>query len=355
MISVTASERTAFVAALIAASLLAAAPARADASAADKAAAEALFEHAKLLMKDARYGEACAKFQESQRIDPGIGTTLYLADCFEKNGQSASAWAEFLEAAAAARGVGQADREKKARERAAALETKLNRLSITVAAGAEVPGLEVKRDGAPIAKALWGTPVPLDPGEHTVSASAPGKKPWATKITLDAAHLAPVVLSIPVLEDAPAPPPPKVEPPKVEPPKAGPSNAARPLQSGPIVTTRDTMPPVRIVGGTLLGVGIASAAVGGILGAVTLLKKSGAAEGCHDNGVCGKSGADDINAARGLATGANVTLIAGGTAFLAGVIILAVTSPAPTERKQVIRVQPLVGAGTAGLGIGGRF
>src|SRR5205823_5224096 len=140
-------------------------------------------------MKEGRYADACAKFQESQRIDPGIGTMLYLADCFEKNGQTASAWSQFLDAAAAARAAGQPDREKKARERASALEGRLNRLSITLLPGADVAGLEVKRDGVVVPKAAFGTPVPIDPGEHVVAASAPGKRPWSTRVPIDPASL----------------------------------------------------------------------------------------------------------------------------------------------------------------------
>jgi serine/threonine-protein kinase len=349
---------------LLASLLCASAPARADVSAADKAAAEALFEHGKQLMKDARYPEACAKFQESQRIDPGIGTMLYLADCFEKNGQTASAWAEFLDAAAAAKAAAQPDREKKAKDRALALEPKLNRLSITVAVGAESAGLEVKRDGVLVSKALWGTAVPLDPGEHTIEATAPGKKPWSKKVKLDPALLAPVAVEIPSLEalppsvepPKPEPPkvePPKVEPPKTEPPKSGPPKAPRDV--GPIVSTRDTMPSVRIAGGALVGVGIGSAAVGGILGAVTLLKKSSAGLNCRSNGVCGPDGTNDINGARSLATPTNVMLGVGGGLFLAGVIILVATKPVGPDSAPVMMVTPVIGGGMGGLAAGGTF
>lgn len=366
MISVIASDRKALAAALIAALLVASlsAPVRADVSPADKAAAEALFDHGKTLMKDSRYAEACGKFQESQRIDPGIGTMLYLADCFEKNGQTASAWAQFLEAAATARSANQSDREKKARDRALALEPRLNRLSITVAPGADVPGLEVKRDGSLVGKALWATPAPLDPGEHTIEATAPGKKPWSRKIRLDATSLV-MALEVPALEDAPRVEPPRVEPPKVEPPKLAPGTVEPPrvdpgptqppLKSGPIVTTRDTMTPIRTVGGAILGVGIASVAVGGVLGSVVLLKKSNAEGLCHPNGICSARGADGISAARGLATGTNVTLIAGAGLFITGVIILAATSPTAPERNQIFRAAPLIGAGMGGVSVEGSF
>ena len=166
------------------------------------AAAEALFEQARKLMDAGKYRDACPKFAESQRLDPGIGTMLYLADCYEKNGQTASAWATFREAADAAKTAGQADREQKARARAATLEPKLAKL--TIVAPANVAGLEVLRDGLPVGEPLWGAPVPVNPGAHTIAAKAPGKKAFAGKVDVPNEPGASVSTTIPALEDAPA-------------------------------------------------------------------------------------------------------------------------------------------------------
>ena len=59
-------------------------------NASDAAAAEALFDQGKAAMAAHRYSDACPKFHESNRLDEGIGTSLWLAECYEKNGQSAS-------------------------------------------------------------------------------------------------------------------------------------------------------------------------------------------------------------------------------------------------------------------------
>jgi hypothetical protein len=148
-------------------------------------AAETLFEQAKVHMASGDYTAACAEFAESYRIDPATGTLMGLALCHEAMGATASAWAEFTATAEAALRDHRADREHLARERAAALAPVLSKLTIRVSdAAARTPGLEVRRDGSPVGTALWGLAVPVDPGDHVIEASAPGRKTWSTRVTL---------------------------------------------------------------------------------------------------------------------------------------------------------------------------
>src|SRR4051794_15936451 len=97
-----------------------------------KATAEALFADGTRLVARGDYRAACPKLAASQRLDPGVGTGLYLADCYERLGLVASAWAEFRSASAAARaaGSGEREREQVAADRAKALESKLSLLVI---------------------------------------------------------------------------------------------------------------------------------------------------------------------------------------------------------------------------------
>ena len=114
-----------------------------------------------------------------------MGSLYRVSLCFEAIGRTASAWVGFREVAGLALNAGLADREKAARGKASALEPKLMRLKITVQPATVALGVEVKRDGAVVSPALWGTPVPLDPGRHKVSASAPGKEPWEVTVQLE--------------------------------------------------------------------------------------------------------------------------------------------------------------------------
>src|SRR4051812_25793931 len=63
------------------------------------AEAQVLFTEGRRLVTEGRYAEACAKLAESQRLDPSAGAQLNLADCYERSGQTASAWTVFREAA----------------------------------------------------------------------------------------------------------------------------------------------------------------------------------------------------------------------------------------------------------------
>jgi hypothetical protein len=150
----------------------------------DPAAAQALFDQARELSRQGRYAEACPKLLESNRLDPGIGTQFHLAECYEQTGQIATAWATFLEVASVARASDQLDREKAATKRAAQLEPRLPKLTISVPEANQVQGLEIRRDGIVIGAVQWGTPVPVDPGEHELTVSAPGRQPLTKKLTL---------------------------------------------------------------------------------------------------------------------------------------------------------------------------
>jgi hypothetical protein len=180
--------------------LLAAGHAAAQSS--QRVAAQALFDQGRNLMNEQRYAEACSKFEESQRLDPAIGTQFNLALCYERQGRVASAWALYLEVAGDTKKRGEIDREKVARERAGQLEPKLSRLVVKVPEASRTTGLKIDRGGEDVGAALWGMPTPVDPGKHVITANAPGKKPWSTEIDVppDAAT---AEVEVPPLEDAP--------------------------------------------------------------------------------------------------------------------------------------------------------
>ncbi len=85
------------------------APAFAQGPSSSKVAAESLFEDARQLVTVGKVAEACPKFADSQRLDPSVATLLNLANCWEKLGRTATAWATYREAASAADAAGRKD------------------------------------------------------------------------------------------------------------------------------------------------------------------------------------------------------------------------------------------------------
>ncbi len=167
----------------------------------DTAAAQALFSDARKLMNAGNYADACPKLEESENLDPGMGTLYNLGDCYEHVGKTASAWAAFDEVASEAKAAQQPAREQDARNRAGALVGSLAHMTIDASAVKMLPGVEVSRDGTTVGAPQWGLSIPVDPGEHTIVALATGKKTWTTKINVAAREAK--VLTVPALEDAP--------------------------------------------------------------------------------------------------------------------------------------------------------
>jgi tetratricopeptide (TPR) repeat protein len=161
-------------------------PAAAQAQSDNATAAEALFEQGRALMKQKRYTEACEKFEASHKLDPSVGALLNLGDCRQKNGQTASAWTQLRQAIALARQNGDRRREQLARQRAEALEAQLSYLLVEVPEPARLPGLVVTRNGVAVDQVLWGQPLPVDPGVHTMEVTAPGHEPQEIRVEVPA-------------------------------------------------------------------------------------------------------------------------------------------------------------------------
>jgi serine/threonine-protein kinase len=331
------------VAAAFAAWLIAdASVARAD-TAGDKAMAQTLFEQARELVREKKFGEACPKLAHSLRLDRGTGTMLWLADCYENNGQTASAWVQFKEAAAAATLEHDA-RANVARRRAANLEPRLTKLMIVVPHEAQVKELTLKRDGVAVDPVEIGIASPVDPGAHTLTASAIGHKPWTATIDLPARPTT-VTVSVPELaEEAPEPPAPEpvVNTVASAPPVSMPDARER------VVEAPSSGSAMRIFGISLAGVGVLSIGAGAYLG---LTAKSTYADSnrngrCLPTNECDASGKDLRSRASGLATGSTIAFGAGAAVLLTGAILY---FAAPRSSKAAVSVVPVVGSRVAGL------
>jgi hypothetical protein len=317
--------------------LLMSSRAHAQSSGDSKAAAEALFDDARKLMTTGKYAQACAKLEASQALDPGVGTSLNLADCYEKMGRTASAWAQFRETMSAARRAGSSERERIARQRSEALEPKLSYLTIITWKGQDVT---VSRDGQAVDAAVLSTPIPVDPGTHAIAASAPGKRAWTTDVTVrDNADR--VSVSVPILADEPQP----IEPSAQTEAPAPPPTAAE-LPSRPPSHAGATQRTIGIAAGAVGVAGIATGTVFGIKAASTW---SDAKSKCNPYPYCGANGKKLSDEAADSGTIATVAFIAGGVALATGVVLW-LTAPNDTSEREVAW-----GVGPGAIDVHGRF
>lgn len=306
----------------------------------EKAAAEALFDDAKKLMEQKRYSEACKKFADSQKLDPGVGTLLNLGRCYKENGQTASAWSTYREAASQARAEGQSDREELARDEATALEPKLTKLVIEVNADtAAIPGLEIKRDGASVPQGLWGVPAPVDPGVRSIDVSAPSKKPLHLEMRTEGAGATARVV-IPPLEDGPPPAAAPVAAAGAAPGSAPADEGAKPAS--------DPGKTQRIVGYVVGGTGIAAIGVG------TWFVLYARAQDQVGDGADTQERADRYHGDAKTSRTVGFISIGSGAALLIGGIVLVVTAP-HAQHKASVTVLPEIASDRAGLRVLGTF
>lgn len=166
-----------------------------DVSAQNVAVAQKLYDDAMQLMTEKKYAEACPKLAESNRLDAGMGTRFHLADCYENLGRLTSAWALFTEIADEAQRTRQKARESVARERSKQLEGRLPKVTLQVPpAVASISGVEVRDNGQLVNQPLWGQPLPVDPGDHTIVVKAPGRQTWQKKLFLKEAAVETIVI-----------------------------------------------------------------------------------------------------------------------------------------------------------------
>lgn len=309
-------------------------------TAAEKAAAETLFDEGVKLLKTGELAEACSKLEQSQRIDPGIGTLLYLGECYEKSGRTASAWATFREASSMAQAAGQNDRARIGQQRADRLAPRLSKLVIELDPGIEATeGLEIRSDGQLVSRALWGTALPVDPGDRTLKISAPGYESQELHVQV-AADGATQTVRVPALR----PEPEAVVAPGSSVGVGGSSGG--PGDSG--ARPGDTQRTLGLITGAL---GVAGLGVGGVFGILAISKNDEASGACGGATCTTQAGVDATNQALDFATVADVGFIAGGVLLAAGAVLY-FTAPDGTEVSS-LRVAPTLGG--AAFSWGGTF
>jgi hypothetical protein len=309
------------------------------------AEAEALFRQGKDLMAAGKLAEACDAFDLSQKLDPRATTLLNQANCRQRNGQLATAWSLFLEAARQTRTATDAAGKQLhavAAERVIKLENRLSTLRIDVPPANAIAGLELLRNGEAFDPVAWNKPLPIDGGVYRISARAPHAVEWSIEITVAAESDAKRV-EIPRL--APEPDIPVTMP------------AQAPAPNQVVVESPDARTAWTVRRKVALGVGgggVVALVIGGVLGASANGKQSDAHALCPSPMACdGAERANElIRSGHRLAIDADIAFGVGAAAVISAGVLWFLGS---AESRPRVAIVPSAAPEHLGLTAMGRF
>lgn len=351
------------------------------------ATAQQRFDDGERWMKKRRLDEACAAFEDSNRLDPRAGTLIRLAECREQNHQLASAAAAY--SAALAR-VKDPQKRAYARQQLAALQPRLSYLTVVVPADSRLDGLAIHCDDRPLDGTLWNHPQPIDGGDHVIAAQADGREAWRTtaSVPVEGGQIrieVPRLVELHPPEPAPVeggqirtevPRPVELHPPepvpvedgqiRIEVPRPVESHPPEPAPLAPVSPPphddRDTLrSPSIVTRRRAIGIGVAAAGagaavLGAVLGASAKGKQTDALALCPDGPACQRADAANalISTGHRRALEANIAFgVAAAAAIGAGALWF--TGAPDAERPRRVTVSPELAPGWAGIVVAGRL
>lgn len=304
--------------------------ARPTASAALLDPAQALFDGGVADMEAGRFEKACPAIEASQRLDPRPGTLFTLAECEAQRGRVATAmryYAEYLTLYrnfVAAKKVEQKARAKTSEDQLRTLELLVPKLTIVLPQGSGAD-VVVKRDGEVVAELSLGTALPVDPGDHVVTAQSPGGAEITQRISLAPGETKTLRIAFP-RDLAPAAS------------SAAAPASARPSASAVSTAQPDIQRPWRIGTWTAGAAGVAGLLVGAVTGVLALQTRGDVERNCllvDNTENCNKAGLAAVSRLRALGTASTVAFVTGGFGVGIGVVLLIATPAVPTSPPTV--------------------
>jgi hypothetical protein len=295
------------------------APAFAQDGAADSSA-EALkrareqFGQALALQTAGDWAGALALLKDVAAVKSTPQVRFNMALCEEKLGKLVAALGDYELAAADARAEKADLVAEEVEGRLESLRRRIPKITVKRGSGAEAAAVAV--DGVSLGDQVIGTPMPTDPGPHTVEGMAPGFKPFRKSIRVAEQQSETVEI---VLEPEP-----------VQQAVGGPAGGgARGTMSG--------RSPV--YGYVIGGIGIVSLGASGVFFGLRAGKISDLDKVCPQHQCPSSAQQSDIDAGKRYTSIANVTL-AVGVAAVAGGLVLVLTSGPSTEASVALAPAP---------------
>ena len=277
--------------------MLSGARAHAEGDAASRTLAVQLFDQAEALFAKHKYPRL-PEYAESFGLDPRAGGAHLLGRVLRGEWPAGERMGDFSPSRGMAQRRGDA-RGAHARDRANALQSRMDQLVIEVPSGSLLPGLEVLRDGVSLSAAIWSNPSAIDEGKHQVEARAPGYLPWKSEVDV-AGEGESFAIQVPRLEVDPRA-------------DAGTAVRRRDLEN------RSTTERVAAI--ALGGVGIVGLGVGGFFGLTAQSSYSDSNTLCNTNDICTSHGADLRAKAKTRALVSTIATGAGAAAVIAAAVL----------------------------------
>jgi len=183
--------------------MLIAARAVAAPSASELQAARELFANAEKDEDAGRWADALDALRRVARVKLTAGVRYHIALCEEHLGQLASALADYQTAQTHAHAENAHDVLRLVGKQVAALSSRVPTLTIHVVP--ELADEQVRLDGQPLAHAMVGVAMPVNPGVHRIEATAPHRPTSTATITLNERDA--TVLDVKLGEPRSEPPP----------------------------------------------------------------------------------------------------------------------------------------------------
>lgn len=326
-------------AALLAAALLLAPAARAEPSAADRETARALMKEGDRHLDADDAAQALRAYQAAHGIMNVPPTGVAVVRALTRLGRLVEARDVALQVIRSPASAGESPVFARAREEAAeaarSLESRIAGLVVRVS------GASVSIDGVPLAEGAVGLVRKVDPGNHVVVVSAPGRKEARLEVTLAEGETRELAPELEPLADAPPVPRPPPE---------------KSLEA-PAQPARREAAPAAPAGASALLVGGASAAVlgvavGSVTGYLAIKRSSDLRSSCPSAG-CPPSRQADYDSAHRLATVSNIAFAVGAVGIGVGAYGWYLSKQEPATAAPRARVWPVAGVGS--LGVKGRF
>lgn len=277
-------------------------------------AAQRTFVAADGLYDAKRYAEAITAYRASYEIVASPNSRLMIARSLAALGKLDDAYAELVGAVADAKTAVAADAKyeptlKAAETELASLEPRIGRVELVL--GAALEGAKINVGPRTLTAAQHSTPVVVTPGNIVVVAALADGRSVRKEVAVAAGATEKVELDL-APEVAPGAQPRPPERPRPAPP--------------PPTDSRAKQHPLRAYAFVAGGVGVAGLATFTIFGLMNKSKFDDLDSSC-DNGHCGPSRQDDIDAGRRYQTLANVGLVVGVVGIGAGTTLFLLSKP----------------------------